>query len=298
MTIPEYLKAVGEKKLFFVLYCEDTDLRAVYVKKFLEAHNGIPAIRESLDLGKQPRQIGKKPVYLVMNWEPGRRAPKHSHAKVNVPVMLIYTSGKPTQAQIDAYGDCVVEIPPVTGAQVTTLLKKQGLTDSIIDYLKEKTDTTQEALLIGKQISELSSDLSQPVEETFKAYFYNSLKNRNIDEEPTEFLQGILRGDATLCFDYIASQVGNEFFVFASLLNWIEDIIRFCSCNGDYWNDAGLVAIKYRPFKDANLSRIPYIKWIQLYQDGLSILQSLKINQPSPSTSLEVFLCHIIRTLM
>lgn len=299
MTVQEYLVCLNkEKPLFMTMYCDDPELRPIYVNMFVKTHGGVIVNRDSLELGKQPRMIGKKPVYIVTDWEPGRKNPKPSYSHTHVPVLLLYTSGKPTAAQLEAYNNKVVEIPPVTGAQVTTMLTKAGLDEGLIEYIKSKTDTTREALLIGKQVAELAKDLGMAINDCFNTYFANSLKNRNIDEEPTEFLDSLLTGRANVCFEYLASQVGNEFFVFASILNWLEDIIKFCSCEGDYWNNARLVAARYKPFRDANLQRIPFSNWVRLYEDGLRIMQSIKINQPDPNACLEVFVCHIIRILM
>ena len=100
-----------------------------------------------------------------------------------------------------------------------------------------------------------------------------------------------------LVFYYLYMQRGNELFVFAALLNWIEEIIKFCSCTGDYWNDAGLVAAKYKLFQQARYNRIPFLQLIALYHTGLRSMQSIKINEADPASCLEVFVCHIIQTL-
>lgn len=298
MTIQNYLVRLKDKPKFYILFCKDAELRPIYITKFVEAHGGKPVYRDSMDIGKQPRQIGPKPVYIVVDWDTALKKPHRRIMNVSYPVLLVYTNkDEPSEAVQEAYKDHIVVVPPVTGEQASNLMRKQGVPDPVIDYLKEKTSSAQEAILLSKQLVELSEDLSLPIPECFERYFKKALVSRNIDEEPTEFLNALLTRQYGVAFSYTATQVGNELFVFAAVLNWLEDIIRFCSCNGDYWNDAGLVAAKYKPFKQYGVSRIPFIKYIKLYELGLRLMQSIKINEPNPSIALEVFLCHIMQTL-
>ena len=144
----------------------------------------------------------------------------------------------------------------------------------------------------------MASDLELSLQDCFNQYYRNWLDGRNLDEEPTEFLNALLFGNQNIVFDYLRNQRGNELFIYASILNWLEDIIRFCSCEGDYWNDAGLVAAKYKVFRSQGVSRKPFFIWIRLYESGLRSMQSIKINEADPSVALEVFICFIIQTLM
>lgn len=298
MTIQDFLRDLGNKPKFYVMFCPDAELRPIYVQKFVQAHKGKPTYRDSIDIGKQPRQVGPKPVYIVIDWEPGLKKPHSKYMETNYPILLVYTKkGEPSEAVKEAYKDRIVVVPEVTGEQATNLLRRQGIPEPLIEFLKEKTDSTQEAILLGKQVVGLASELDISVQECFDNYYRQALLHRNIDEEPTEFLEAILKRQYSIIFKYLSSQRGNELFVYASILNWIEDMIKFCSCNGDFWNDAGLVAAKYRPLKAANVSRIPFVKLIRLYGEGLRSMQSIKINEPDPSTALEVFVCRIIRTL-
>lgn len=297
MDIKSFLIALKDKPLFYVMFCSDAELRPIYVRKFIEAHDGKAIYKEELQTGKQPRLIGKKPVYIVQDWEPGIKKPKTDYMKVNVPTLLLYTQKEPTETVKEVYKDRIVVIPEVTGEQATNLLSKSGLSSKIIDILKEKTSGTQEAILLGKQVISLSEELGISQQKCFDTYFLKALKDRNLDEEPTEFLQSILTKNFNYTFQYLAENTSNELFVFGCVLNWIEDIIKFCSCNGDYWNDAGLVSAKYTPFKNSNVRKIPFIQWIRIYEFGLRLMQSIKINEPDPSSVLEVFICYIIRIL-
>lgn len=299
MTIQDFLRDLANKPRFYVMFCPDTELRPIYINKFVQAHKGKPVYRDSVDIGKQPRQIGPKPVYIVLDWDQGLKKPSPRYMNTNYPVLLVYTKKtEPSDAVKEAYKNRIVVIPEVTGEQATNLLRKQGIPEPLIDFLKEKTDSTQEAILLGRQAVELSKELGLSVQDCFNVYYRKALENRNLDEEPTEFLEAILKKQASVVFSYLASQRGNELFIYASLLNWLEDMIKFCSCNGDYWNDAGLVAARYKPFRAAGVSRIPFVQLMRLYEAGLVSMQSIKINESDPSSALEVFVCRIIRTLM
>lgn len=298
MTIQDFLIDLKNKPKFYVMFCPDAELRPIYIQKFVDVHRGKPVYRDSIDIGKQPRQIGPKPVYIVIDWEPGLKKPHSRYMNTNYPILLVYTKKtEPTEAVKEAYKNHIVVIPEVTGEQATNLLRKQGIPEPLIDFLKDKTDSTQEAILLGKQCVNLANELNLPIQNCFDIYYRTALQGRNIDEEPTEFLESILKKQFTQVFEYLLSQRGNELFVYAALLNWIEDIIKFCSCNGDYWNDAGLVAAKYKPFKLYGIHRIPFVKFIRLYGIGLKGMQSIKINESDPGTALEVFVCRIIQIL-
>lgn len=297
MDIRSFLIALKDKPLFYVMFCEDSELRPIYVQRFVETHGGKAVYKEELQKGKQPRLIGKKPVYIIQDWEPGIKKPKVEYMKVNVPTLLLYTVKEPSESVKEVYKDRIVVIPEVTGEQATNLLSREGLSLNIIDALKEKTSGTQESILLGRQIISLSKELGISQQVCFDTYFLKALKDRNLDEEPTEFLQSILTKDFSYTFQYLAENTSNELFVFGCVLNWVEDIIRFCSCSGDYWEDAGLVSAKYTPFKNSKVRKIPFIQWIRIYEFGLGLMQSIKINEPDPGSALGVFVCHIIQIL-
>lgn len=298
MDIKQFLQSLENKPMFIVMFCPDAELRPIYINKFVDAHQGKAVYREDLLVGKQPRTIGKKPVYVVVDWEPGLKKPKAEYAHTNVPTLLLYTSKDPTDVARAAYEQYLVIIPAVTGEQAKNLLLRLGLSDDIIDYLKDKTAGTQEAILLGKQVLSLSEELNLSPKQCFDFYFRKGLEGRNVDEEPTEFLESLLSRNYQYVFKYLLEQRGNELFVFGCILNWLDEVIRFCSCTGEYWNDAGLVAAKYKPMKQASVSRVPFIKWIWIYEYGLSLMHSIKMNEPDPGSALEVFVCRIIRTLM
>ena len=75
MTIQNYLMRLKDKPKFYILFCKDSELRPIYINKFVEAHGGKPVYRTSMDIGKQPRQIGPKPVYIVMDWDTALKKP-------------------------------------------------------------------------------------------------------------------------------------------------------------------------------------------------------------------------------
>lgn len=298
MDIKEFLQGLANKPMFIVMFCPDSELRPIYVNKFVDAHQGRLVYRDDLLGGKQPRVIGKKPVYVILDWEPGLKKPKLEYSKVTFPTLLLYTGKGPSESVKTVYGEHIVEIPPVTGEQATNLLSRLGLPFDIIDFLKAKTSGTQEAILLGKQVLSLSEELNLSVNDCFNSYFKLGLEGRNTDEEPTELLDSMLSRNYRYIFNYLLEQRGNELFVFGCILNWLEDLIKFCSCNGDYWNDAGLVSAKYKPFKQAGVNRVPFIQWIKVYEFGLHMMHSIKINEPDPGSALEVFICRIIQTLM
>lgn len=300
MTVNDFIVKAQAGLHFCVMFCPDSELKSVYIKLFAAGHKGKLTYKESLDFGKQPRQIGPAPVYIIEDWEQGLKKPSAKYMDTKFPVLLVYATRKsPSQAVQEAYGDNIIIIPEVTGAQVTTNLKKLNLPVSIIDFVKEKTDTAQEAILTGRSIVSLAQDLSISVEECFQSYFEKWLVGRNLGEEPTEFLNSILNKHYGEVFSYLYAQRGNELFVFASVLNWLEDMIKFCSCTGNnYWEEAGLVAARYKPFQVAGVKRIPFVQLINLYEYGLKAMQSIKINEADPASALEVFVCRIIQKLM
>ena len=300
MELQTFIRLIktGEKPKFMVLFCPDSCLKRTYIDLFVNAHHGKPVYRESLEGSKQPRQIGVKPVYVVVDWDQGLKKPSHKYMNVSAPTLLFYTKkGEPSSAVLEAYGDYVTVVPPVTGEQVTNILLRDAIPEPIIEFFKGHTDNVSEALLLGKQLSELAPELNMDISACFDTYFKPHLINRNQDEEPTEFLESIANRDYKTTFSYLAGQRGNELFVYAAVLNWLEDIIKYCSCTGDYWNDAGLVAAKYNVFKRANYARIPFLKLIHLYGEGVRSMQSIKLNESDPATALEAFVICVIQTL-
>lgn len=298
MGIKEFLIALREKPLFYIISGSDSELRQVYIDRFIEAHQGKPIYTESPQIGKQPRIIGKKPVYIIQDWESGLKKPKSEYMKVTFPTLLVYSKGELPESVKSVYKDKILLLEDVTGEQVSNRLKKIDLPDSVIKVLKEKTSGTQEALLLGKQVVSLSKDLGIDKQECFDVYFKQALKDRNLDEEPTQFLESLLSKDFNYVFQYLYENIGNELFVFGCLLNWLEDIIRYCSCKpGDYWEDGGLVSAKITPFKNSSVKKIPFLVWIRLYELGLHLMQSIKINEPDANSCLGVFVCRIIQTL-
>ena len=85
-----------------------------------------------------------------------------------------------------------------------------------------------------------------------------------VSEEPGPFCDAILDGDFTFIFTYLEAQRGNEFFVYASIFRWLEQIMRFVSCGNDYWNKGGLVKAVYTNFQGRGLQNIPWVEWIYL----------------------------------
>lgn len=299
MDIREFLMDLKtNNRLCYVMFCGDPDLRPIYIKKFTDKWDGKIIYREDLPEGKQPRMIGKKPIYVIQDWEKGIKKPKQEYCNVTYPTLLVYTEKEPAQPVKTAYKDCLVVIPPVTGEQATRQMQKTGVPDNIITVLKDKTSSVQEAMLLGKQMVELASELRIDINTCFQTYYYRALEHRNADEEPTEFLHSILSGDYNYVFNYLLEQRGNELFVFGCILNWLEEIIRYCSCSGDYWNDANLVMAKVKDFKLKQVNKTPFLTWIRLYEKGLLLMQSIKINEPDPGSVLEVFVCYIIKTTM
>lgn len=298
MSVQAFLTALADKPKFYILICPDSELRSVYIKLFTEAHGGKPVYRDTVDIGKQPRTIGPKPVYIVLDYEPVLKKPSAAYKETSYPVLVLFTKEKTiSTAMEEVYADCLAEIPSITGEQATAALRKNNVPEYMIEYLKAKTSTTQEAILVGKQLMSLATELGIPAQQCLDLYFRKALDGRNEDEEPTEFLQGILTRNYQTVFYYLQAQLGNELFVFSCLLNWIQDMIKFCSCGGQYWEEGGLVAAKYNPFKQAKIIRIPFIKLVRLHEFGLKTMQSIKLNEPDPSAALEVFVCRIIQTL-
>ena len=39
---------------------------------------------------------------------------------------------------------------------------------------------------------------------------------------------------------YLEQQAGNEFYVYAAIFRWLENLLRFLASRGDYWNKGGL----------------------------------------------------------
>lgn len=298
MSVQEFLKALPSKPMFYILVCPDAELRSVYIKLFSEAHKGKVTYKDTVDIGRQPRTIGLKPVYVVLDFDPVLKKPSNSYIKTTNPVLVLFTKERAlSQEVLETYEGHIAVIPEVTGEQASGALRKIGVPEVMIEYLKAKTSSTQEAILMGKQLVSLAHDLDIPVQQCLDRYFRTALDSRNEDEEPTDFLRSILQRNYQAVFYYTLMQRGNELFVFAALLNWIQDMIKFCSCNGQYWEEGGLVAAKYNPFKQAGIINIPFSKLIKLHEAGLAAMHSIKLNEPDPGTALEVFICRVIRTL-
>lgn len=298
MTLAEFKDRMKNPPNFMIIMSNDYDLRTLYLKQFCKAHNSTPAYVESIDWKSKGRVLNTNQVLVLTDNADVISTPKPEYKAVSRKVVYLYTSIKKVpESIIDFYEGNVLVIEDLTWAQASNILSKKHLNQSIIDYMKNNLDSPASMRLFGLQILDLSESLQMSDTEVFNRYYKNWMQS-DISEEPGPFCDAILDGDFTFIFTYLEAQRGNEFFVYASIFRWLEQIMRFVSCGNDYWNKGGLVKAVYTNFQGRGLHNIPWVEWIYLYKTGLEFRRNIKVSERDPLTGLEVYVCTILRTLL
>ena len=298
MTLAEFKDRMKNPPNFMIIMSNDYDLRTLYLKQFCKAHNSTPSFVESIDWKSKGRVLNTNQVLVLTDNADVISTPKPEYKAVSRKVVYLYTSIKKVpESTIDFYEGNILVIEDLTWAQASNILSKKHLNQSIIDYMKNNLDSPASMRLFGLQILDLSESLQMSDTEVFNRYYKNWMQS-DISEEPGPFCDAILDGDFTFIFTYLEAQRGNEFFVYASIFRWLEQIMRFVSCGNDYWNKGGLVKAVYTNFQGRGLHNIPWVEWIYLYKTGLEFRRNIKVSERDPLTGLEVYVCTILRTLL
>lgn len=298
MTLADFREKMKNPPDYFVIMANDYDLRTLYLKQFCKAHNATPSYVQSIDWKSKGRVLGTNQVLVLTDDADILSSPKPEYKPTNRKVVYLYTAIKKIpQATLDFFEDNVLIIEDLTWAQATNILRKKNLSQGIIDYMSKNADSPCIMRLFGLQVLDLAQSLDMTDTQVFNTYYKNWMQS-DISEEPGPFCDAILDGDFTFIFTYLEAQRGNEFFVYASIFRWLEQIMRFVSCGNDYWNKGGLVKAVYTNFQGRGLQNIPWVEWIHLYKLGLQFRRQIKISERDPLTGLEVYVCTILRTLL
>lgn len=298
MNIGEFRNVLANPPVVFIIMSNDYDLRTLYLKQFCKAHNAEPRFVSEIDFKNKSRMLSSNQVLVLTDFMDILSNPKPEHRDVPRPTVYLYTSIKKIpDTTLSFFNGNVLVIEDLTWPQAANILTKKGLSTSIIEHMKTSVDTPANMRLYGLQILELAKSLDTTDLEVFKTY-YRPWMQSEISEEPGPFCDAILDGDFTFIFTYLEAQRGNEFFVYASIFRWLEQIMRFVSCNNDYWNTGGLVKAVYSNFQGRGLQNIPWVEWIHLYKVGLEFRKQIKVSERDALTALEVYVCCILQTLL
>lgn len=298
MTITEFRERMKNPPDVFIIMSNDYDLRTLYLKQFCKAHSSDPLYVDSVDWKSKGRVLSKNQVLVLTDNQDVLNNPKPEYKSVNRKLVYLYTSIKKIpEKTIEFYGGDVLVLEDLTWAQASNILSKKKLSPSIIEHMKSNIDSPKNMRLYGLQILELANSLGESDLEVFNRYFKSWMQS-DISEEPGPFCDAILDGNFNFIFTYLEAQRGNEFFVYASIFRWLEQIMRFVSCGRDYWNKGGLAKAVYTNFQGRGLQNIPWVEWIYLYKVGLKFRHQIKVSERDALTGLEVYVCIILRTLL
>ena len=298
MNLAQFREVMKNPPNVMIIMANDYDLRTLYMKQFCKAHNAIPNYVESIDWKAKARVLGNNQVYVVTDDMDMLSNPKPEVKFTNRKVVFLYTSVKKIPEHTSAFFEGnVLVIEDLTWAQASNILSKKKLSQSIIDHMKNTVDKPCTMRLFGLQILDLAKELETSDLEVFNSYFKPWMQSE-ISEEPGPFCDALLDGDFTFIFTYLEAQRGNEFFVYASIFRWLEQIMRFVSCGNEYWEKGGLVKAVYTNFQGRGLQNIPWVEWIYLYKLGLKFRKQIKVSERDALTGLEVYVCTILRTLL
>jgi hypothetical protein len=298
MTLAEFKDVMKNPPNVFVLMANDYDLRTLYLKQFCKAHNATPTFVESIDFKSKARFINANQILVLTDDSEILSNPKPEYKPTNRTVVYLYTSIKNIpEKTVEFFEGNVLVIEDLTWAQASNILTKKKLSPSIIEHMKNNLDTPANMRLFGLQVLDLAESLGVSDLDAFNQYFKPWMQSE-ISEEPGPFCDAILDGDFTFIFTYLEAQRGNEFFVYASIFRWLEQIMRFVSCGKDYWDKGGLVKAVYTNFQGRGLHNIPWVEWVYLYKLGLKFRKQIKVSERDALTGLEVYVCTILRTLL
>ena len=298
MNIGEFREVLKNPPKVFIIMSNDYDLRKLYLQQFCKAHNSEPRHVSEIDFKNKSRMLTNNQVIVLTDFMEILSDPKPEHRDVPRPTVYLYTSIKKIpESTVNFFSNNVLIIEDLTWPQASNILTKKGLSTSIIEHMKTCVSTPAAMRLYGLQILQIAESLDVSDLEAFKTY-YKPWMQPEVSEEPGPFCDAILDGDFTFIFTYLEAQRGNEFFVYASIFRWLEQIMRFVSCNNDYWNTGGLVKAVYSKFQGRGLQNIPWVEWIHLYKVGLDYRKQIKVSERDPLTALEVYVCTILQVLL
>lgn len=298
MNLAEFRTAMQNPPQHIVIMANDYDLRALYLKQFCNAHKSTATFVEKIDWKSKGRVLSSNQVLVLSDDWDIINSPKPEYKPVNRTVVYLYTSIKKIpESTVEFFDNNVLVIEDLTQAQASNILTKKGLSQEIIDHMKLNVDSPANMRLFGLQILDLANSLGESDVEVFRTYFKPWMVS-DISEEPGPFCDALLDGDFEFIFTYLEAQRGNEFFVYASIFRWLEQLMRFVSCSGDYWNQGGLVKAVYSNFQGRGLQNIPWVDWIYLYRLGLKFRRQIKVSERDALTGLEVYVCIILQILL
>ena len=298
MNIPEFIAELANKPTYFIIMANDSDLRRLYINRFCAAHNAKPKFVEKVEFKNKSRSLIKNEVLVLTDFDAVLEKHKPEFKTTDKTVLYVFTKIKTVKEDTAAfYHNRILTIADLTEQQADNILEKQGLDSAVIQFLNENAPNPSCIRLWGLQAIDLAQSLNMSHKECFDIYFKPHLKT-DIDEEPTPFLNAILDSDYSFVFEYLESQRGNEFWVYAALFRWMEQLIRFVTCNRDYWNTGGLVKAVYSNFQNRGLERMPAVEWINLYHLGLAARERIKLTERDAMSGLEIFVCTIINKLV
>lgn len=298
MNLAQFREVIKSPPNVFVIMANDYDLRTLYLKQFCKAHRATPTYVDSIDWKSKGRILGNNQVFVLTDDMDVLNNPKPEYKNTNRKIVYLYTSiKKVSQNTLEFFDNNILVIEDLTWAQAVNILSKKKLSPSIIDHMKKNLDKPCTMRLFGLQILDMASELGMSDVDVFNIY-YKPWMQSDISEEPGPFCDAILDGDFSFIFTYLEAQKGNEFFVYASIFRWLEQIMRFVSCGKDYWEKGGLVKAVYTKFQGRGLHNIPWVEWIYLYKLGLQSRRQIKVSERDALTGLEVYVCTILRTLL
>lgn len=302
MTIAEYITALQQEQLpnFFILCSTDAELRLVYLKLFCDAHKCKHRHVESIDFKNRTRVLGKKEVLVLTDFKPVLDKPSELYTEYNKPVVYMYTNPKGINESVEKfYNNNVLIVNEITRTQAEYILAKKGVDKPIIDYLIRNVENPTHVRRHGLRLLEMCKDLNINQKECFKTYFEAQLR-ADIGENPEPLFQAILTCNMTFIHTYLRQQEGNEFYIYASLFNWLGNLIRFRASyrSHEYWSVGGLAKAVSDSFPHTdNWLNIPISELMCLYCQGIDFRTAIKSTERDARVALEVFICCIIRTL-
>jgi len=300
MIVADYVDILTGKEPpnYFIICASDTEMRLVYLNLFCDAHKCGYRYVDSIDFKNRTRTLGKKEVLVLTDFKPVLENPSELYTEYNKPVVFCYTSPKGiTKAVEQFYDKRVLIMNEITRDQARFILAKKGLATPAIQYLCENVANPTHVRRYGLQMLSLCNDLNISQQECFETYFKAQLR-ADVSEDPEPFFQAILTRNFAFVAEYIRQQSGNEFYVYASIFRWFENLIRFKASNGDYWNKGKLVKAIYSNYQHNDWRYLSVTDIMNLYSLGCRYRDNIKNSERDPITALEVYVCYIIRTLI
>lgn len=300
MTIQEYLKVLdsGELPNYFIICSTDTELRLVYLKLFCEAYNCNYKYVDNIEFKNRTRVLGKTEVLVLTDFKPVIEKPHEMYKEYSRPIVYMYTSPKGITTEIEKfYDNRVLVVSEITREQAENILLKKGLAEPAIQYFCENISNPTYVRRYGLQMLALCKDLNMDQQTCFETYYKEQVR-ADISEEPEPFFKAILTKDLDFVCEYLKQQSGNEFYVYAAIFRWLENLLRFLASKGDYWNKGGLVKAVYSQYQNNNWSNITYLDIIRLYDMGIEYRDTIKSTERDPLTALEVYTCCITQCLI